>query len=463
MTLRNVMLGLLTLMMLALSACQEPAAAPAAGNGDRTSLTATREPGVLAEGKLVPLNQIVLSFQADGRVAEVLVREGAAVAAGDPIVRLVSTELEIARLQSEARLASAQAGLEAAQTEQQLAQTAVESAQRFVDTAVARLEMAKAGPQPAAVAAAESRLAAAEASVSEAMGYRDNDLNSVGTQPQIDAARANVAAAAADLQAIEESYHQVLTGCYTLPGEEEVCPLYGPVEETLRAQLEAAQANQAAAQATLDQLLDGPDEARRRAANSTVSLAVANREVAQAELDLLLAGTTPEEIQQAEIAVEEAEVGVEIAQVGVVKAEAALGQAAAAAAGAEAALAAAEVAMERTVLRATFDGTVAHINTSVGALVAAGAPVVTLADFSSWLVQTVDLSELEVARIEENSDVVISFKAIPNETVLGQVNKIALISDRAQGDVVYEVTIRLSEASDLPMRWGMTVYVDVDA
>jgi hypothetical protein len=42
------------------------------------------------------------------------------------------------------------------------------------------------------------------------------------------------------------------------------------------------------------------------------------------------------------------------------------------------------------------------------------------------------------------------------------VAKIALQPGDYRGDVVYAVTVELTDASDSPLRWGMTALVEID-
>jgi hypothetical protein len=46
--------------------------------------------------------------------------------------------------------------------------------------------------------------------------------------------------------------------------------------------------------------------------------------------------------------------------------------------------------------------------------------------------------------------------------VAGEVTEIAQMADLRQGDVVYQVTVHLEDAPDLPLRWGMTAFVEFD-
>ncbi|MCA9960632.1 MAG: HlyD family efflux transporter periplasmic adaptor subunit [Anaerolineales bacterium] len=460
----------LILFMLMLAACQagndDTATAVAvdtavAGN-NAGQVTAPIENTVFAEGELEPLFSANLSFQTGGQVAEILVAAGDTVAAGDPLLRLDTTDVEIALQQAQAQLATAESGLAVANTQWQLAQSGVETAVAQVNIAQAQLDLVQSDPLPQEIAAAEAGITAAQAGVTQASGSRDASLD-FATDAAILAAQAGVAEATAQRVVLEDQYDTILTTCFDLPDDSEVCPLYGPVEEGMRAQLDAARASEAAAQAALDQLLSGPTNGQRAAANGGVAVALANQDVAQAQLDLLLAGATPEQVAQVEVGVAQAEVGVALAEVAVTEAEAAVTQAEAQVAAAQVAVNAALIALERMTLTAPFAGIVADVAVNPGELVGPGLAVLTLADFNGWQVKTTDLTELDVARIAVGSEVNVSFDAIPNVTLTGTVTNVALTPGLSQGDVVYEVTASLEAAPDLPLRWGMTALVDIDS
>src|SRR5690606_26549820 len=128
------------------------------------------------------------------------------------------------------------------------------------------LALLREGARPEEIAAAESQLAAAQSEVARATAARDALLESVGTDAQVQAARSELANANADLAALEQQYETILDTCFDTP-DGKVWPLYGPVDETTRAQLQAAEARVRAAQAGLDRLLGGASEAQERAAN----------------------------------------------------------------------------------------------------------------------------------------------------------------------------------------------------
>lgn len=107
---------------------------------------------------------------------------------------------------------------------------------------------------------------------------------------------------------------------------------------------------------------------------------------------------------------------------------------------------------------APFDGVVAKLEAKAGESVAAGSVAVTLADFSSWLVKTTDLTEIDVVQLVEGAPVAVTLDAIPDTTFNGTVQSIGQTYAENQGDVVYEVSILLKDTHPA-MRWGMTASV----
>jgi multidrug efflux pump subunit AcrA (membrane-fusion protein) len=121
-------------------------------------------------------------------------------------------------------------------------------------------------------------------------------------------------------------------------------------------------------------------------------------------------------------------------------------------------LAAAQAALADVELRAPFDGTVAGLKVKTGESVSPGQVAASVADFSGWIIKTTDLTELDVVNITEGQAVLIALDALPEEILDGKVQRIGQNYSEQQGDVVYEVTVELTES--LPnMRWGMTAVV----
>jgi len=182
----------------------------------------------------------------------------------------------------------------------------------------------------------------------------------------------------------------------------------------------------------LDALVSGADE-RVRAARAAVGAASSQQDVAQAQLDLLRAGATPEEVAVREAAVAQA----------------------------EAALEAALVALSRTSIHAPFAGTVGMVEARTGELVAVDQALVTLGDLSTLRVETTDLDEIDVARVEVGQQAAVTFDALPERVFTGRVTHIDPMAQPGSGGVNYRAIVELDEI-DPAIRWGMTAFVDIE-
>jgi len=127
-------------------------------------------------------------------------------------------------------------------------------------------------------------------------------------------------------------------------------------------------------------------------------------------------------------------------------------------ASAQAALDSAQAAVEALTLRASMNGTVVDVNIIPGQQVTAGESVMALADFSSWVVKTDSLTELEVVNVTEGQAVQVILDALPDAVLKGTVIDINKRFEEKRGDVTYTVTVQLDETHPL-MRWGMTAAV----
>ncbi|HSL30498.1 MAG TPA: HlyD family efflux transporter periplasmic adaptor subunit [Anaerolineales bacterium] len=125
---------------------------------------------------------------------------------------------------------------------------------------------------------------------------------------------------------------------------------------------------------------------------------------------------------------------------------------------AEAQVAAAEDLLSNYVLSAPFDGVVLDVSVEAGEQVAAGARAVSVADTSSWIVETTDVTELEVVDLAVGQPVTFTADALPAVTMSGTVSEISQSSLVQGGDVIYTVRIQAEEV-DPRVLWGMTVEV----
>lgn len=405
---------------------------------------------VSAEGQIVPLRDTQLSVLATGTVAEIFVAEGDNVAAGDPLLKLDTSDEEISLQQAIAGVIQADAGLQTAEAGLAAAQAGVQAAEVGVMAAEAALAIVQAPPTAEQIAVSEASIAVAEASISSAAGSQALTLEGA-TEAQILAAEAQIVAAQAAQKPIQDTF-----------GLAQRFDVSEDTIEDIAIQLNAASANLSAAEASLSELQQGATSAERAAAGNAVVAAQAQRDAAQAQLELLLSGAKQEQVGVAQVGVEQAQAAVAEAQLGVQQAEASVAQAAASKEQAETAVASAQEAIEQRTLTAPFAGTIASLSIKVGEIASPGVPIVALADFDKWIIQTTDLTELDVVSIAVGFPVEVRIDAIPDETLQGTVTDIDTVSTLSRGDVTYTVSVELDDNEGLPLRWGMTAFVDVD-
>jgi multidrug resistance efflux pump len=124
-------------------------------------------------------------------------------------------------------------------------------------------------------------------------------------------------------------------------------------------------------------------------------------------------------------------------------------------------VAAAQFALDAYDLKAPFDGTVEEINISLGQPVSPATWVIALADTSAWYVDTSDLGEMDVVKLDAGQVVTVTVDALPGEKLTGIVESISGVPTVQGGDTLYKVHIRLDNP-DPRLRWGMTVEVTFD-
>jgi multidrug resistance efflux pump len=128
---------------------------------------------------------------------------------------------------------------------------------------------------------------------------------------------------------------------------------------------------------------------------------------------------------------------------------------------AQAQVAAAESALSNYVLTAPFDGVVVDVPVRVGDQVGPESRAVSVADPSSWMIETTDITELEVVDVAVGQAVTFTADSLPDVTMDGVVGAISQSSYTQSGDVIYTVYIDVENA-DPRVKWGMTVEVTFD-
>ncbi|MEJ2556592.1 MAG: HlyD family efflux transporter periplasmic adaptor subunit [Anaerolineae bacterium] len=405
---RNLIIAILAVLIIVGYLGYTQVYAPSVAPTPTPELAADLETVIWASGEVVPAKWADLSFPISGQVVELPVAEGATIAAGTVLARLDTTELEDGVAAAEAALNIAQANLarvkagprpaEIAQAEEGVhsAQAARDAAQAQQEQAQAELKRLLAGASPEEVEAAAATLMKAEAALRQAQAEYDK-IAWAGDVGDTPQALA-LESATLDYDVAKANYQALVRGAR-------------PEE------IEAAQAGVAAARANLAQAEAGVGSA-------------------QAALELLQAGATPQEIAAAEATVAQAEAN----------------------------LAAARTALNQAILIAPFDGTVSEVNVRVGEQVnpvqSGGQPVIVLGDLSTMRVETTDLRETDVERISIGQTVDITFDALPDTLLKGQVVYISPKASSEQGGVNYTTIIDFNEF-DPRLRWGMTAYVNI--
>ena len=123
---------------------------------------------------------------------------------------------------------------------------------------------------------------------------------------------------------------------------------------------------------------------------------------------------------------------------------------------AKAQVAAAEDAVSSYEITAPFDGAVAEVAIEVGDQVSAESRAISIADTTAWIIETTDVTELEVVNLEVGQPVTFTADALPGVTMQGVVTEISQSSFIQGGDVIYTVHIQAAEV-DPRAKWGMTV------
>ena len=126
---------------------------------------------------------------------------------------------------------------------------------------------------------------------------------------------------------------------------------------------------------------------------------------------------------------------------------------------AQVALEIAQINLAESTLTAPFDGTIASISVLPGEFVEEDQAVITLATLNTLQLETTDLSERDITKVQNGSPVQISIEAL-NESITGKVIHISPIADTVAGDVVFKVTISFDEQPE-NLRWGMTAEVSI--
>jgi multidrug efflux pump subunit AcrA (membrane-fusion protein) len=248
---------------------------------------------------------------------------------------------------------------------------------------------------------------------------RVNNLNSETEATDLDLAKADVAILKDQLDDAREDYEP-----YKNKPEDDVR------RATFLARFARAEQLYDDAVRKLNNLQGTPSEIDMSVAEASLAVAQAQLLLAEQNYDELTSGPDPDDLAAADARVKAAETG----------------------------LAAAQAALKNIELSAPFSGKIVDLTINVGEQVAPGVTVAVLADFSSWIVETDDLTEIEIPEVSVGQSVTIVPDAIPDLELRGTVERISDVFEEKRGDITYTARITLDQ-TDERLRWGMTVVV----
>jgi multidrug resistance efflux pump len=255
--------------------------------------------------------------------------------------------------------------------------------------------------------------------VKDATRYRDN-LGTPPSQGDIDQAKANLLLAQISYDKAKDDFEP-----YEKKKED------NKIRAGLFSKLADAEKKWEDAARRYNNLLGAVHELDIEEAEADLALAKLNLQVSERDYEIYKHGPDPDDVRLAEERV----------------------------ANAQAQLAAAEAAPDDLVLQAPFAGTVSELYVNQNEWISPGQPVLLLADLDHVQVETTDLNEIDVARIELDDSALITFDALPEVEVTGKVVRIAPKADQGSG-VNYTLVIELDEIPE-KLRWGMTAFVDI--
>ena len=114
----------------------------------------------------------------------------------------------------------------------------------------------------------------------------------------------------------------------------------------------------------------------------------------------------------------------------------------------------------QSTLVAPFDGTIVSVDISPAETVVPGGVIITMADLSKFQVETKDLSERDVPRVQIGQTANVFIEPL-NENFSGKVVDISRISSTVGGDVVFKVTVDLDQQPQ-GLLWGMSADANIE-
>lgn len=372
-------------------------------------------PGVtiLADGVVQAARPALsLAFQATGKLTTVAVQAGDVVKPGDLIARLDDASVQEQVTQAQLSLNLAELTLIELNREADPADVA--SARANLASAQANLASVTDRPDDPQLEASRQNLSSAQQALQDLLALPDTN--------QVQIAKANLATVELQLRSAQAAYDQVAYADNvgmspqamnlqeaTLNFERAQAEFNQAVKGPSEGDLAAARTRVAQAQSELDTLLKAPDP-------KALDAAIAQVDQAQAALDKLIAGASAKDMTTAEINVAQAQLTLE----GALR------------------------SLDNLTLVAPASGTVTAVEVTPGALVTAGAPVVTIRDMRNLEFWTTNVSERDLAQIIPGQRAIVTLKAFPDDPISATVARIGSQAGVPVGDAAtFPVIINL--------------------
>lgn len=446
---KKVIAFTLIISVLILAGCQSnPEATP-------TPLSPNSKVALVSvTGELVPATWASVSPKAVGIIVEVLVEPGDEVERGSELVKLDTTDLQLALALAQQQVAAQQAVLDALKngaSESVIARADRETAYQLEQAQLAlaiketQLEQAQLSNPANDVALARAQVAQIEAQIVQ--------WQAQNPAAQVEAAQIELERAQIVLDDTQTEYNKALDR----PWEDQ------SVRDAWAKQIKQAQLNYRAAQAQLDAAQDaqqahvlgkavldaqleasqvGLDQAVDAQAAYSLTLTVLAQEVDTVRLQIehLEGWTNPYRDPPSEDEVAQLEALLQQAQLQVTQIE---------------------QQIKDATLVASFGGTVGAVYARVGEMVTPGQPLIVVGDLRTLRVETTDLDEIDVAQVSIDQQVTVTFDAFSDQVFQGRVARISPMAEPGSGGVNYTVVVELEELNPA-LKWGMTAFVDID-
>jgi HlyD family secretion protein len=451
---------------------------------------------IVAQARVVPAGQVELRYPTNNTlpetsVAEVLVHEGDAVAKGAALARLDTRDLQLRVEEAQAALSQTKASYD--RLAAGAAPEEINQARALVSVAQAKLHETRGNVTPQDIAAAQAQITQARATRAQLLSGPDA-AKIQGAQATLDRARANLQSqrdslsvaktdaqlrmeqAANNLRNQQDDYNRIHTENAALGSkldqaskDKEAAALRAMQDAELALQqatvayeqakqaeitgIQAAEADVRNAQAAVDGLQTSVDAGQIAATRALEAAAMANLAKLQGDqragsLEAAVAEQASAQANLDKIAAHPRAVDLAFAQAQIQQAEVAVKRA--------------QLALDLATLRSPIDATVAQINLNVGEVPSLVQPAFVLADLSSWMIETQDLTEQNVVRVHEGDPVTITFDALPGFQMAGKVSRIKSMGTNTATNfnIMYTVVIAPAQ-QDKRLHWNMTASVTI--